>query len=205
MVGTAAFCSEVNAYPAITVMERRVSNQENKITRVFARPKIDRKALGRLAHELTKPKLTTSSDVREIDKIAADGAPWILENFDALALVRRLESRFPTIEEAGCKVGIGAATGADRAFIGDFEELDVEPSRKIPLVMTKDIIKGQVRWRGKGVINPFGDDGGLVRLENYPKLKCYLEEHSKQLAKRYIATKAPQNWYCGGGGKIGEN
>ncbi len=195
MVGTDAFHSEVSAYPAITLIERRSSSQESNVTRVFARPEISGKALGRLARELTKPKLKTSSDVREIVKIAAGGEPWILQDFDALALVRRLESSLPAIEEAGCKVGIGVATGADKAFIGDFEELDVEPSRKLPLVMTKDILEGHVQWRGKGVINPFGDDGKLVNLEDYPKLKRYLEERYAQIAKRHVATKSPQNWY----------
>ncbi len=37
---------------------------------------------------------------------------------------------FPTLEEAGCKVGIGVATGADQAFIGLFDALDVEDDRK---------------------------------------------------------------------------
>ena len=195
MVGTDAFHSEVSAYPAITVIERRAPGQGNNVTRVFARPEISGKVLGRLARELTKPKLKTSSDVREIDKIATGGEPWILEDFDALAFVRRLEVEFPTIEEAGCKVGIGVATGADKAFIADFEELDVEPSRKLPLVMTKDILEGHIEWRGKWVINPFGDDGKLVNLEDFPKLKHYLEERHEQIAGRHVATKAPQNWY----------
>ena len=64
----------------------------------------------------------------------------------------------------GCKVGIGVATGADKAFIGDFDTLDVEPDRKLPLVTTKDIMSGEVQWRGQGVINPFAEGGGLVDL-----------------------------------------
>ena len=70
--------------------------------------------------------------------------------------MRRLEAEYPTIEEAGCKVGIGVATGADQVFIGHFDDLDVEPDRKLPLVMTRDILEGSVKWRGLGVINPFG-------------------------------------------------
>ena len=133
--------------------------------------------------------------MREIDKIASGGEPWILENFEALALVHRLESRFPTIEEAGCKVGIGVATGADKEFIGEFKELDVELSRKLPLVTTKDIRDGHVRWQGKGVINPFGDDGKLVSLDDYPKLKHFMELRYEQIARRHVAIRAPQNWY----------
>lgn len=195
MVGTDAFHSEVSAYPAITVIERKAQGETSDTTRVFARPEIDRKTLGKLARELVAPKLKSSSTIREIERIAAGGEPWILEEFDALTLVRRLEAELPTVEEAGCKVGIGVATGADKAFIADFEKLDVEPSRKLPMVMTKDILEGHVQWRGRGVINPFGDDGKLVRLEDFPKLKVYLEDRFEQIGKRHVATKSPQNWY----------
>ncbi|MCB0634216.1 MAG: hypothetical protein KDD15_31005, partial [Lewinella sp.] len=99
------------------------------------------------------------------------------------------------LEEAGCKVGIGVATGADSALIGPFAALDVEADRKVPLVMTKDIENGELKWRGLGVINPFADDGPLVDLECYPRLKNYLEEHKEQIANRHVARKAPGNWY----------
>ena len=196
MVGTDPFHGAVSAYPAITVIERRRPTLTPRgVTRVFARPEISRHALSSLICELTLPKLSAGSMVREINGITAGGEPWILENLDALALVRRLEARFPRLEEAGCNVGIGVATGADQAFIGDFEGLDVEPSRKLPLVTTKDILEGHVQWRGKGLINPFGDDGKLVNLHDFPKLKCYLQERYGQIAQRHIARKAPQNWY----------
>ena len=61
--------------------------------------------------------------------------------------------------------------------------------------MTKDIQTGEVQWQGRGVINPFGDDGKLVRLEDYPRLAQYLEERREVIAKRHVATKAPANWY----------
>ena len=195
MVDTDAFHSEVSAYPAITVIERCKPGQRNNVTRVFARPEISGEVLDQLARELTTSKLKTSSNVREIDKIASGGEPWILENFEALALVRRLESRFPTIEEAGCKVGIGVATGADKEFIGEFEELDVEPSRKLPLVTTKDIREGHVQWQGKGVINPFGDDGKLVNLDDYPKLKHFMELRMNRSQGVTLRSGLPRHWY----------
>lgn len=191
MVDTPAFHSEVTAYPAITVIER---SNENR-TRVFAQPEIDRDALRSLSRDLTAHELSKNSIVREIRDVAAGAEPWVLGGFDELALVRRLEAKFPRLEAAGCKVGIGVATGADKAFIGDFEELDVEPSRKLPLVMTRDILTGEVQWQGRGVINPFNDDGKLVRLEEYPRLAKYLEERRDVIAGRHVATKAPANWY----------
>lgn len=191
MYGVDAFHAEVSAYPAITVIEKATGDR----TRVFARPAVDAPFLKSLAAELTAPELSPKSKVQEIRNVTAGGAPWVLDSFDELALVRRLEAQFPAVEDAGCKVGIGVATGADKAFIGDFESLDVEPSRKLPLVMTRDILEGHVAWRGKGIINPFGDDGKLVDLEDFPKLRAYLEERKEQIAGRHVAEKNPRGWY----------
>lgn len=191
MVGTDAFHNEVSAYPAITVIE----NRRGRATRVFARPAINSDTLRALARDLTAPAVPAGSAVHEIDHAVVDGEPWVLDSFEELALVRRLEAEFPALEETGCKVGIGVATGADGAFIGAFDSLEVEPSRKLPLVQTRDILQGHVVWRGKGIVNPFGDDGKLVRLEDYPKLKAYLEERKAQIAGRHVAEKNPHSWY----------
>lgn len=192
MVGTDAFHADVTAYPAITVIGR----DKGGATRIAHRPPIESKALTALAHLLTAADLPPAeAGVKEISHVAAGSEPWLLDTGDQLALVRRLEATFPTIEEAGCKVGIGVATGADKAFIGPYDELDVEPDRKLPLVMTRDIDKGTVEWRGQGIVNPFSDDGRLVDLAHFPRLRRYLEARRDQIARRHVAQKAPLNWY----------
>jgi len=112
-----------------------------------------------------------------------------------MSLIRHLEKQFPSLEEAGCTVRIGVATGADKAFIGDFDGLDVEQDRKLPLVTTKDITSGEVRWLGQGIINPFTESGGLVDLHEYPRLRRYLEARQDIIAGRHCAQKSPANWY----------
>lgn len=192
MVNTPAFHQEVVAYPAITIIEREKSG----LTRIAHRPEISDSALSLLAASLRSPDAPpAASGVRELQAVTSGAEPWILDSSDQLALVRRLESQFPLIEDAGCKVGIGVATGADKAFIGSFDTLDVEASRKLPLAMTRDIMDGSVKWRGLGVVNPFGDDGKLVKLDQFPKLKRYLEERRDEIAGRHVALKAPANWY----------
>ena len=192
MYDTDAFHSAVIAYPAITVIAREKGTK----TRIAHRPAINAASLSKLESALlAQGKPPQESGVTELPGVAADADPWILESFDQLAVVRRLEAEFPTLEEAGCKVGIGVATGADKQFIGPFDELDVEPDRKLPLVMTRDILSGEVAWRGLGVINPFSDEGGLVDLAQLPRLKAYLEARKKTIAGRHIATKMPANWY----------
>lgn len=192
MTDTSAFHSDVIAYPAITIITREKAGT----TRLAHRPAIDSTVLTALAVQLkTKSLPKEAGDVRELAGVTSGSEPWLLESSDQLALVRRLEQDFPTIEEAGCKVGIGVATGADQAYIGLYDELDVEDDRKQPLVMTRDILNGTVEWRGFGVINPFADTGGLVNLDEYPRLKRYLEARKKEIAGRHCAQKAPANWY----------
>ena len=188
MTDTPAFRSEVIAYPAITVITKEKPGK----TRIAHRPAIDKAILDALAVQLLAENAPApDGPVKEMAGVAAGAQPWILQSPDQLMLIRRLERDFPAIEDAGCKV----ATGADKVFIGPFDELDVEDDRKLPLAMTRDIDSGEVRWRGLGVINPFADSGGLVDLSDYPRLKAYLEVRKNQIAKRHVANKAPAAWY----------
>ncbi|OHC75992.1 MAG: modification methylase PaeR7I [Rhodospirillales bacterium RIFCSPLOWO2_12_FULL_58_28] len=191
MVDTPAFHSDVIAYPAITI----IANEPPGPTRLAHRPEINEKALSSLAETMLNGSGTLNGTVEVIEQVSAGKEPWILESFDRLAVVRRLEREFPTLKEAGCKVGIGVATGADQVFIAPFDALDVESDRKLPLVMTRDILSGAVQWRGFGVINPFNDEGGLVALDKYPRLYAYLKEHDEKIKKRHVSQKNPNNWY----------
>lgn len=192
MVDTDAFHSEVVAYPAITIISREKPGK----TRITHKPEINKGKLTDLYKRFKAKKLPVSENrIKEIAGIATGADPWILESSDQLAIMRRLETTFPVLEDSGCKVGIGVATGADKAFIGPFDELDVESDRKLPLVRTYDIHDGQVEWHGNGVINPFAKDGGLVDLEDYPKLKAYLEDRREMIALRHVAKKSPARWY----------
>ncbi len=191
MVDTPSFRSEVIAYPAIVVIGRETPGT----TRVAVRPPIDATVLQGIARAMTAATVPPQWGVTEMASVANGAEPWMLEAPHQMQLVRRLENDFPTIEEAGCKVGIGVATGADQVFIAPFDDLDVEADRKLPIVMTRDIITGTVKWRGLGVINPFGPDGTLVPLRSYPKLAAYLEKHGGAIRARHVSKKNPGNWY----------
>jgi len=193
MVGTPAFQTDVIAYPAITVIQKA----EPGPVRVAHRPEITAKSLADLSVELKKTSRKQTTTVSEVELGPSGSEPWLLEA-DArpsLGLVRRLEREFPPLETAGCSVGIGVATGADKVFIGPFDEMDVEPDRKLPLVMTRDILDGTVGWRGLGVINPFEEDGRLAELDQYPRFAAYLEKHGETLRKRHCAQRSNAGWY----------
>ena len=189
MTDTPAFLSDVTAYPAVTV----ISNDEPGPTRLAHRPSVDASSLSALARGLRAQ--SQDSRVTEVSGIVSNSDPWVLEAFDNLKLVRRLEAEYPLIEQAGCKVGIGVATGADSVFIANFDELDVEKDRKLPLARTKDIRDGMVQWGGRGVLNPFDDTGNLVDLKKYPKLATYLGKHEEVLRNRHVGIKNPETWY----------
>ena len=191
MVDTPAFQSKVSAYPAVTVIKR----QKTRPTRVAHRPQINRESLSKLARAMRADTIPEGSGVVEMEGVTNHSEPWILQSFDQLAVVRRLEEEFPALEYAGCKVGIGVATGCDKVFIGPFESLDIESDRKLPLVKPKDIESGTVEWQGLGVINPFNDDGSLVDLTDYPKLANHFERHKDLVLKRNCAKKNPHAWY----------
>src|ERR1035437_5880967 len=189
MVDTPAFHSDVMAYPAITVIAREPAGP----TRVAHRPAIDKAVLAGISAAMRGE--APDYLVSEVSHVATGGGPWVLGEFDRFTVVQAMEERFPTLEEAGCKVGIGVATGADKAFIGRYEDLDVEAERKLPLVMTGDILAGNVVWRGFGVVNPFEPDGKLADFSRYPRFGRYMMERHEVISKRHVSLKNPNGWY----------
>lgn len=191
MMDTPAFHSNVSAYPAITL----IKSEKPGITRIASQPIVEKESLSRLATELRTGITTEGENTYEIQGVVQQSEPWILKSIPQLAVARRLEEHFPALENAGCKVGIGVATGADNIYTGKLQSLDVEPDRKLPLIKTADINPGEINWLGQGVINPFNDDGSLVDLTDYPKLSAYLSAHEDAIRQRNCAKRNPNNWY----------
>ena len=185
-----AFTEDVIAYPAIFVIENAVVNYPTKIA-------VPPKTLEELSHtaKVMKNSLSPRSQYREAFGVVSGDEPWLTGTNAQLTLIRRLEREFPCLEETGCRVGIGVATGADRIYIGSYADLDVEEERKLPLVGTKDIVKGHVEWRGCGVVNPFEDDGSIASLERYPRFRSFVEAHAGALRSRNVAQRSGNGWY----------
>ena len=191
MDGVDAFHSEVTAYPAITVLQR---TGVARATRAIG----GTPATSRPLRELVEALLGDTDEsgmVEEITLEAAGSAPILLDDIPRLALLRRIERDHPTLEQAGCRVGIGVATGCDRVYIDAMDALPVEPERKLPLVMARDLVDGEIRWGGKGVLNPFDDAGQLVPLQAFPAFWRYLQAHREAVTGRNVAKRNPTGWY----------
>jgi len=195
MAGTDAFHTEVIAYPAITVIERTTDRNFANKTRIAARPEVSVPSLQKLTSSLLNGGPESDDRISVVTGVANGRDPWLLDTPRQLRILRNLEAKFPKLEEVGARVGIGVATGADRVFIGDHDSLPVEDQRKLPLVMAPDIRDGKIRWGGKGVVNPFEDDGKLADLDVYPRFGAYIGDNAEVLAKRHVAKKNTNAWY----------
>jgi hypothetical protein len=193
MVDTPAFTSEVIAYPAITIISRTPA--ATRKTLAAFRPPLSRESLQALSAGFAAGKPNTALGLHQSDAAAVSSAPWLFDADDTLPLLRDLERRFPVLEAAGCRVGIGVATGCDRVFIDDYENLDVEPRRKLRLVMADCIRSGRLQWGGQGLVNPFEPDGTLADPQRYPRFAAFLERHAAALKRRNIAKRAGAGWY----------
>ena len=185
MYGLDVFEDSVGAYPSITVIDAT----RGTATRTAIATSADAMYLTALVNDLTAPSAPTVV-------LPPGSGPWLLRTHDQQSVIRDLEGRFEPMERVGCRVGIGVATGADRVFLGRFDDLDVEESRKLPLAVNGDIEGGTFIWHGMGVVNPWADDGGLVNLAEYPRLAAYLAPHRETLSRRHTAKDDPdRRWY----------
>lgn len=190
-----AFHDEVDAYPAITVIRRR---KQGATIVASAGPEIESLGPGTVATQLRdrsnsrRAAMPTGLHFAQVETWFKGNDPWPCQSPAQLALLRRLEDRFPPLE-ANAKVGIGVATGNDKVFVTK-DSHRVESSRLLKLAMAKDIASGTMDWSGHYLVDPWNDDG-LVLLENYPRLHAYLKEHEAALKRRHTAIKNLNAWY----------
>ena len=126
------------------------------------------------------------------------------------ARVGREEGWLATIEaNAHCRledianVRVGVKTTADNVFIrNDWDSIgDSQPEQKwiMPLISSEDAERWTVREGSKTrILYPYYSENGKRRvasLEDYPRLKRYLELHYEQLASRAYVAKANRKWY----------
>jgi len=186
LYGIEAFEKDVMTYPAITQISKTKGDQ----TALVHDTSFTLEEAGEILKAIRKE--TSSIQVRK--NIINGSRPWLLGSSDQLALVRKLENQYPTLEETGCKVFIGAATGANKVYIVNPEGLKIEKSRLIPVITASELKSGSIQWRGKYLVNTYDQDG-VVNLEDYPKLENYLNSHKELLCKRHVAKKDSAKWF----------
>lgn len=170
MEGADAFDEEVLAYPAITLIEAHPSSG----TTLYA--------------ETDSVATLPTLQMEALDASAGDD--W-LRMFNPDAALTSL----PLIETQGFKIGIGVATGADKIFVSKELKGTVEDEVLLPVINGKDLQGNAMEWGQRYLLNPYDANGGLIRLEDFPKTKSYFESHRERLSGRHKAQKNPSNWY----------
>ena len=187
LYGVDAFEQDVMTYPAITQISKR--DCEETILKHQTDFSSDE------AIEVLDALNGKKTSLQKRKGIVRDAKPWLLGSADEIAFIHKLEAKYPLLENAGCKVFIGAATGANKVYIVDeSQKKSFEQCRAIPTVTAYELKKGKIDWQGKYIINTY-DDNGVIRLDDFPKLKSYLDKHKEDLQKRHVAKNDNDRWF----------
>lgn len=202
-----AFRDDVLAYPAVTAIRR--GTQGRALVARLDRPAGETPAPQTLAETATRARTGLLDPRPPPPQVEGAGAPAVVVNEwfsgadpwpcvspERLALLKRLEAGFRSLEDpdTATKVGIGVATGADRVFITRDPGL-VEKDRLLPIALAKDIRSGELRWSGHYLVNPWEADGSLADPKRYPRLRDYLREHEDTLRNRNVGKRNPERWF----------
>lgn len=185
------FESDVIAYPSIFVMSPGKTDVVPVVTLTTASEEQCRAVLPAVRGKAIA--LPEGVVVDRYNTWFTGAEPWVLSSAAQLDVLRALEARFQPIE-ATARVGIGVATGNDKLYIVKGDS-DIEPDRLVPLAMREDIEKGQIKNAGRFVINVFNHGGGLVHLDQFPRLRHYLTKHASDIKQRHVAQKNPGAWF----------
>lgn len=186
-----AFDEQVSAYPAIVGLRCGEQGPLRSTTAgaAFGPAAAERLLEWRVGDDIAArhdPDFTTA----RIDGWRATAEVWPDATPDELAWLARL-SPMPRLEEAGVRLGIGIATGADKVYIQ--ESVDVEPDRLVPMVTPKAIKGATFNWSGEHLVSPW-KGRSLVDIAQYPKLLRFYERHGTQLRGRNVAKRSSSWW-----------
>jgi hypothetical protein len=189
MEHTQPFETEVSAYPAIFVLDRRMGRE----TYSGEISTLDYGMLERCRTGIAKSCLS------RFDHWYGDGEAWLTTDCTVRSMMDNVASSFPTIEEsgAGTRIGIGVASGADDIYVAPQLSAEVERDCLLPLVASEDIRNGRIEWNKRYMFNPYDnqDDRQMLDLERFPRASAYLNRHAEKLKSRYCAKKHPDAWY----------
>lgn len=188
LYGKDAFERDVMTYPAITQIRKAKADKTVLLLETNFAPEEAEVVVKALQG------LPTKKNAQVRNGIVNGSNPWLLGKQNETALIRRLELQYPTLEEVGCEVLIGAATGANAVYIIDRHEIDIEDSRLLPVITAKELKTGEIQWQGKYLINTY-DEEGVISLHEYPKLQSYLNKHKDLLCKRHVAKNSSDRWF----------
>jgi adenine-specific DNA-methyltransferase len=130
-----------------------------------------------------------------VKTFSPSASPLLLtRDFAAQKAVKAARRRFPKLEDAGCVIRVGSATGCNNVFLGSAKDVAIERSRLLPFVNASSIHNGKVRWVGTQLVNVFDKNGKVVKLSKFPRMAAYLRKNKKKLQSRAKASRSKVWW-----------
>jgi len=188
LYGVDAFDKNVMTYPAITQIIKGKCEQTVLKHEITFSSEEANEVLSAIKGEETRLQVRKA--------IVNGNKPWLLGSSDQITLIHKLEKRFPLLEETGCKVFIGAATGSNKVYIVDSTCVgsEIEKERLLPVITANELKGDSIAWCKNYLINTY-DENGVINLYDYPKLSRYLNSHKEELCKRHVAKKDSTKWF----------
>jgi hypothetical protein len=106
----------------------------------------------------------------------------------------RRNPKLLTLGELGCEIRVGPALGCERAYVGAWHQLVVEPALKARFVRPAQILDGTLVPEDLWVVCMTDPDGKLVDPEAHPMLKTHLARYRHLLKERSIVRNGAP-WY----------
>lgn len=191
-----AFETQVSAYPAITVLGNQAQGPVVVADTTAEFGKSSAEALVKWSQDDSLPEFSDSGvKAHRLPHWFSGDEMWPTGSPARLALVERLSDDFGPLHDprTGTKVSIGVATGADKVYVTK-DETVAEADRMLPLAMSRDLRSGTFEWQGHYLVNPWGADGSLVSLAEYPRMASYLAK-APALKDRFVVQRDPKNWH----------
>lgn len=172
---------KVGAYAAISILDRQLRG-EALVGRASSLDDLRRRLL---------PGTNGTSESATPLLRGSDGA--LLVGNELATAFAQIASVSLALPAAGIEVRCGMALGCASVFLIE-GDTDIEESRLAPWVRTRDLLAdGRVQTEVR-VINVWGEDGALVDLKKFPRMKAHLQRHRAELQERSCVTKV-NDWY----------
>ncbi len=191
-----AFEAQVSAYPAITVLR---NSRQGQATVIDTSAEFGAEQ----ANQVLEFTQSTKDEASGLGWSGARLPSWFeTEDFwpagspHVIKVLEELSEKFPTLEgDSSTRIGIGVATGADKAYIHPVSSnVDAEPARLLPIVTADDIRQGYLKPPAKVMLNPWDEQGQLVDADQFPRFAATLGSH-ESVKTRFVAKKNPAAWH----------
>lgn len=190
-----AFEDKVAAYPAIVHIRREPQGSVLVSETLPGFAEADASELVNLAAGIQRSERPGCQHLTaRLDTWFTGESSWPTGSPDELRWLARAQASLGSLADSGVRVATGIATGADAAFLVE-DPQGIEADRLIPAVAANEVSSGQVRWRGRHLVNPWTEDGSLAHLEDYPGMAQHLRGHAARIKGRHVAQKNPKTWW----------